>query len=228
MAPYDVLMILVLAGATVFGAWKGMAWQIASLSSLVLSYLVALRFSPQLAQFFGQKAPLNRFLAMLAIYLGTSLVIWMAFRVVAGVIDRVRLKEFDRQVGALFGLAKGTLLCVAITFFAVTLSAVARDRVLESRSGPTIARLLNRAPAVMPPELHELLRPYMERLETELNSPQAKSAEESAPLWRPPGAPAGSAPSEPKTPTEPTPSSPKAPLRQAIRWLGEQGSGGTR
>jgi len=226
MTPYDILMILVLAGATVFGAWKGMAWQIASLSSLAVSYFVALRFSPQLAPLFGQQAPLNRFLAMLAIYLGTSLVIWMAFRIVAGVIDRVKLKEFDRQVGALFGFAKGALLCVAITFFAVTLSALARDKVLESRSGPTIARLLNRAPAVMPPELHDMLRPYMERMEKELNSPQAKSAEETAPLWKPPGAPSGAPATAPKSPAEPGSSSPTAPLRQAIRWLDEQSSGG--
>lgn len=224
MAPYDILMILVLVAATIFGAWKGMAWQIASLSSLAVSYFVALRFSPQVAHLFGQQPPLNRFLAMLAIYLGTSLVIWMAFRVVAGVIDRVRLKEFDRQVGALFGLAKGALLCVAITFFAVTLSALARDKVLESRSGPTIARLLDRAPAVMPPELHQMLRPYMERLETELNSPRTKSAEENAPPWRPPGAPSSDAPRAPQSPAEAPSVTPAAPLSQAIRWLGEQGS----
>ena len=34
---YDLLMIAVLAGTTVFGFMKGMAWQIASLGSLVLS-----------------------------------------------------------------------------------------------------------------------------------------------------------------------------------------------
>ncbi len=226
MAPYDILMILVLAGATLFGAWKGMAWQIASVSSLVVSYLLALRFSPRIAHLFGQQAPFNRFLAMLAIYLGTSLVIWMVFRVVAGVIDRVRLKEFDRQVGALLGLAKGALLCIAITFFAVTLSAVARSRVLESRSGPTIARLLNRAPAVMPPELHEMLRPYMERMEHELNSPRSPEADETAPLWSPPGAPAEGALAPPKTSADAPPSVPEPPLRQAIRWPTEQESGG--
>lgn len=46
MEPYDILMLVVLAGATVFGAWKGMAWQLASLSSLVVSYLAALRSAP--------------------------------------------------------------------------------------------------------------------------------------------------------------------------------------
>ena len=65
-------------------------------------------------------------------------------------IDRVRLREFDRQMGALFGAAKGILLCVAITFFAVTLSAQARSAVLRSRSGHVIALFLDRADAMVP------------------------------------------------------------------------------
>jgi len=119
MQTYDFLMIAVLVAATLFGFWKGMAWQLASLASLGLSYIAALKFSEQLAPVFGDHAPWNRFVAMLAIYIGTSFVIWMLFRLVAGAIDKVRLESFDRQLGAMFGLAKGVLLCVVITFFAV-------------------------------------------------------------------------------------------------------------
>jgi membrane protein required for colicin V production len=161
-------MLAVLVAATLFGAWKGMAWQVASLASLVLSYLVALRFSEQYAPRFGDQAPLNRFIAMFVLYMVTSLAIWFAFRIVAGFINRVRLREFDRQMGAVVGAAKGVLLCVAITFFAVTLSAQARTAVLESRSGYMIARLLDQAHGVMPRELHEVLDPYLNRLEKEL------------------------------------------------------------
>ena len=75
MQPYDYFMLVVLVGATIFGFWKGFAWQIASLASFVASYFVALRFSPQLAPLFGDTAPFNRFLAMLVLYLGTSLAI---------------------------------------------------------------------------------------------------------------------------------------------------------
>jgi len=166
--PYDIAMAIVLVSATVFGAWKGMAWQLASLASLVVSYVVALRFSEQAAPIFGTQAPLNRFLAMLVLYLATSLVIWLVFRVVAGIIDRVRLKEFDRQLGAIFGATKGVLLCVAITFFAVTLSATARDAILKSRSGYYIAVLIHRANPLMPREIHDVLGPYLDRLEGEL------------------------------------------------------------
>jgi membrane protein required for colicin V production len=169
-------MLVVLVGATVFGAYKGMAWQIASTASLVLSYLVALRFSEQLAPRFGQQAPLNRFIAMFVLYMATSLVVWLAFRVVANFINRVRLREFDRQMGALFGAAKGVLWCVAITFFAVTLSERARSAVLDSRSGYMIARLLDRADGVMPRELHGVLDPYLNRLGQGLDPNQAQPA----------------------------------------------------
>lgn len=169
MQIYDICMLAVLGIATLLGAWKGMAWQIASAASMVASYFLALRFSAPLAHHFGAQAPLNRFLAMAALFAGTSLVIWVAFRMVKGFIDRVRLREFDRQMGALFGAAKGVLICVAITFFAVTLSSKARSAVLASRSGYYIAVLLDRAEGVMPRELHQVLDPYLRKLEKELD-----------------------------------------------------------
>src|SRR3972149_1242062 len=119
---YDIVMLVVLVAAAVLGAWKGMVWQIASLASLVFSAWVAIHFSASLAPYFSAKEQWNRFLAMLVLYIVTSLAIWLLFRMVSGIIDRVKLREFDRQMGALFGLAKGALLCLVITFFAVTLS----------------------------------------------------------------------------------------------------------
>ncbi len=170
MEAYDVFMLLVLIAATIFGVWKGMAWQVASLASLVVSYFVALKASPQIAPMFGEQAPWNRYLAMLALYLVTSLVIWMAFRVVSGMIDRVKLSEFDRQIGGLFGLAKGVLLCVAITIFAVSLLPEQhKQTILESRSGYYIAVLLDKSHNVIPPELHDVLHPYIHQAQEQLN-----------------------------------------------------------
>jgi membrane protein required for colicin V production len=168
METYDLVMLAVLGSATILGAWKGMAWQVASLSSLVLSYFAALRFSPIVAPYIHVSEPTNRFVAMLIVYLATSAAIWLLFRVVAGAIDRVKLKEFDRQVGGLFGAAKGVLWCVVITFFAVTMSPSAREMVLRSRSGYYIAVLIDRAEPVMPAEVRDVLRPYLERLDHEL------------------------------------------------------------
>jgi membrane protein required for colicin V production len=174
MDSYDLIMILVLAGTTLWGAWKGLAWQLASLTAIVASYFLALRFSEALAPMFGSEAPLNRFVAMFALYMGTSLVVWVLFHFVKGFINRLRLQEFDHQIGAVVGAAKGVLFCVVITFFAVTLIPSGRDTVLQSSSGHYIALLLNRADPVIPSEIHKVLDPYLNRLETELQPDGAK------------------------------------------------------
>jgi len=172
MQAYDLLMLIVLVAAVVWGAWKGLAWQIASLASLVASYVVALTFRQQVAQFISAAPPWNMFLAMLILFLGTSLVVWVGFNFVAELIEKVKLKEFDRQVGALFGLAKGVLLCVLITLFAVTLlSEPQRQAICTSRSGYYIAVLLDHADGVIPGELHEVLDPYIDRLDSQVDHP---------------------------------------------------------
>ncbi len=182
MEPYDILMLVVLAGATLFGIWKGLAWQLASTASLVVSYLAALRFSTELAPYFGNQAPLNRFIAMLVLYGATSFGIWLVFRFVSSWIDRCRMREFDRHLGGVIGAAKGTLLCIGITFFAVTLSQSSRETVLRSRSGCYIALLLDQAGSVMPHELHQVLNPYLDRLEQELD-PAGSGRRSSGPDW---------------------------------------------
>jgi membrane protein required for colicin V production len=172
MQGYDLLMIVVLVAAVVWGAWKGFAWQVASLASLVASYVVALTFRQQVAQFIDATPPWNIFLSMLILFLGTSLVVWLGFNLVAEIIEKVKLKEFDRQVGALFGFAKGVLLCVLITLFAVTLlSEAQRQAICTSKSGYYIAILLDHADAVIPSEVHEVLDPYIDQLDRQVDHP---------------------------------------------------------
>jgi membrane protein required for colicin V production len=196
---YDLVMLAVLAMATLFGLWKGMAWQIASLASLVVSVIVAIRMSGQVAPMISAQEPWNRFIAMLLLYLATSAGIWLAFRVVARIIDRIRLKDFDRQVGALFGLAKGALLCLVITFFAVTLSESLRQNVLTTYSGRTIAKAIKQTSPIMPPEVRKVLGTYIDQLDRKLD----------------PAAPP-EAPSRPKLPTIPL----TAELPRAAEALG--------
>ncbi len=171
---YDLLMLLVLGANLLLGLWKGMVWQVATIGSLVLSYFMALRYSTTLAPMLGISAPLNRFVAMLLLYLASSLFVWMVFRAVSGFIDRLKLTEFDHQVGGLFGAAKGVLWCVGITFFTLSLIPMARGAVLESRSGHYIALLLNHADDVMPTEFHQVLDPYLNKFQNELSPDSAK------------------------------------------------------
>lgn len=178
MDTYDIVMLVVLAGATLFGAIKGFAWQLASLGSVVVSYFVAYRFREPLAESIRAEPPWNLFLAMLILFVGTSLVIWVGFRMISRTIDRLKLKDFDRQIGAAFGLAKGALFCILITMFAVTLLGPStREQIVQSRSGYYIAKVLDKSDMVIPPELHEVVAPYIEKFENKLRSAGSNSAE---------------------------------------------------
>jgi membrane protein required for colicin V production len=174
---YDIIMLVVLIGTALFGAIKGFAWQLASIGSIVLSYLVAYNFREPLSQSIHADPPWNRFLAMLILFIGTSLVIWVAFRMVSNSIDRLRLKEFDRQIGALFGLAKGALYCILVTMFGVTLLGESiREKIVVSRSGHYIASVLDRSEAIIPEEIHEVVGPYLDRFDKSFKSREQNPA----------------------------------------------------
>lgn len=185
METYDIVMLVVLAGATLFGAVKGFAWQVASIASLVVSYIVAYRFREPFSEAIKADPPWNKFLAMLILYVGTSLVIWVGFRMISRSIDKMKLKDFDRQIGAAFGLAKGVLFCTLITMFAVALVGPnLREKIVESRSGYYIAKVLDKSDMVMPPELHDVIAPYIERFEQRMANPGLEDDRQIALPWQ--------------------------------------------
>ena len=171
MQSYDLIMLIVLAAAAAFGAWKGLAWQVASVVSMFASYLVAYQFRDQLAAKIDSPAPWNMFVAMLILFLGTGIAVWVGFGLLRKSIDQLKLKDFDRHVGALLGLVKGGLLCIIITFFGLMLlGPKEKQAIVNSYSGHVIARVLHKADAVLPREVHAVLDPYINRLEDQLES----------------------------------------------------------
>ncbi len=170
MQGYDLFMLALLIGAALFGAIKGLAWQIASMASIFVSCFAAYQFRDRLAPEINAQPPWNMFLAMLILFLSASLVIWIGFHMVAKFIDRMKLREFDRQAGTLLGLAKGGVLCIVVTFFAVTLLGDGQRRsVVQSYSGRFIAKFLHDADAVMPQEVKKVLGPYFNKLDQQLD-----------------------------------------------------------
>lgn len=168
MQIYDIVMIVILLGATAFGFVKGLAWQVASLASLVVSYLAAAAFSGTVAPMFGGEGPWSRVVAMLVIFVVVGAAIWFLFRLVAALIDRIKLQEFDRQLGAIVGAVKGGLLCLAVTFFLVTLSESARESILHTKTGYWAAWAMDQGHALMPTEVHDHLEPYIHSLDDAL------------------------------------------------------------
>jgi membrane protein required for colicin V production len=173
---YDLVMLGILAAAALLGYFKGMVWQLAWIAGIAASSYAAFRFGAVLAPFFGTQAPWNRFAAMLAVYAGTSIAVWLVFRVISGAINAVHLSAFDHQLGLLLGLAKGVLLCVVVTFFSVTLAPAYRHQIVASRSGRLVAELIVRADTYLPKEIHETVDPFVKQFEQQFENPPGSPA----------------------------------------------------
>ena len=162
---YDLLVLGILGLSTVRGAARGFVWQLASISALILCFAFAETFSLGLAPYIGVRPPLNRWIAMLVLYLVLSFLAFATARKLRDWIERARFVEYDRHLGAIFGFVKGVTICLVMTFFVVTLSEKVRAQVLDSHSGHMAALVMDRLHPVMPAELHDVLEPYIHQLD---------------------------------------------------------------
>jgi len=84
-------------------------------------------------------------------------------------IEKMSLKEFDRHAGALLGAITGVILCVSVTLFSVTmLKENQRQYIVQSKSGLYITKWINEFEGVFPPAVHQVLSPYIKRLNEEM------------------------------------------------------------
>jgi membrane protein required for colicin V production len=163
MPIYDVGMLIVLGIAIWFGYRKGLAWQIASLAAVIVSYIVAVNFREPVSQFIQAEAPWNRIGAMLILFLGTSLLIWTVYAQVNKSLKQAELKGFDRQMGALLGALKGAILCMVITMFAVSLMGdKAHQAVHTSTIGPYVEKGIWTLSDIVPAEIAKYVDPHVE------------------------------------------------------------------
>lgn len=167
MTLYDIAMSLILVVGIAQGAWRGMIGQIAPVASLLLGYVIALPLSAIVAPWFGSGS-MNRIVALLVLYLLVALSVYMMVRSIRETLERHKLQDFDRHVGALLGGGKGLLFALAVTFFAVGLSPSARPYILPTYSGFAAAVVMDRLHAVMPGQVHGLLEPYIHKLDDTL------------------------------------------------------------
>jgi membrane protein required for colicin V production len=165
---YDVAVLAVLGYSVFRGARKGIVWQLAVIGAIVLCFTFAQSFSLAIAPFFAVEPPLNRWLAMLVLYAVFSFLSFAAARKLRGWIEAAKFEEYDRHLGAVFGLVKGVVFCLVMTFFAVTLSGKfpgLREQVFDSYAGKAAAIAMDRLHPVMPDELHDVLAPYIHSLD---------------------------------------------------------------
>jgi membrane protein required for colicin V production len=164
---YDLLTLGILMYAMFRGAMKGIVWQLATIAALLMCFFFSGSLSHVIAPFIRVEEPLNKWIAMLILYLGFSFVCFGAARVLHEGIEKMRIEALDRHLGALLGLVKGGMFSLFLTFFLVTLSHTARESIINSESGYVSAVVIDRLDPVIPGDLHALLEPYLRRLDPE-------------------------------------------------------------
>jgi uncharacterized membrane protein required for colicin V production len=162
---YDLLTLGILMYAMFRGAMKGVVWQLATIAALLMCFFFSGSLSHVVAPFIRVEEPLNKWIAMLVLYLGFSFVSFGIARVMHEAIENMRIEALDRHLGALLGLIKGAMFSMFLTFFLVTLSHSARESIINSESGYVAAVAIDRLDPVIPGDLHALLEPYLRRMD---------------------------------------------------------------
>ena len=184
MQGYDILMLGVMAVAVIRGYSKGLAWQVSSIAAILLSYFVAYRFKDRLSPHIDMADPWRGLVAMMVLFVGTSLIIWFIFQNIRGAIEKAKLRDFDKQLGAIFGGIKGAAWCTVITVVALTfLQPGMSEQIVHSRSGGYIARIISSSKRLIPSEVQEVVQPYLQRAEEQLQERAEQSASELAQDW---------------------------------------------
>jgi uncharacterized membrane protein required for colicin V production len=161
MTPYDAVMAGMIVAGMVWGAVRGIVWQVASLASLFLGYTVSHMGSAQVAAYFPGDPLVSRSLAMAAIYVGVSAGVFAIAWLIRATLRAIRFEAFDRYLGMLLGGLEGALLVLVGTLFVVSLAPAMRDPIFQSPSGKVVASVMGSVGPVLPDEARTVLAPFL-------------------------------------------------------------------
>jgi membrane protein required for colicin V production len=177
---YDGVMLAIVVFAVIHGAVKGMAWQLAPIASLVLGYLFAMPLSAATAPWFGQP-PLNRVFSLIVMYMLVSLGVYLVARSLRESIEKAKLAEFDRHLGALLGGVKGVLFTTVLTVGLLSVSPTAAGFIIHSESHTIASRIIDVVCPLLPQDVHRVIDPYLAPLHDHANDRPAPFADDKEP-----------------------------------------------
>jgi membrane protein required for colicin V production len=166
MAGYDLIMCAIAIVAILFGAWKGLAWQVAWIATLTIGSLLAVQLRGDLAEQLTMVGPAGSYLAMAIVFAVVATMIWLIYRIFMSWIRRQGLARFDRRAGAACGIINGLLLCIVVTLVGLSLSGPSgRSRITESQSGRWITSLLVRSNSYLPGDVQQKVQRLLQPVE---------------------------------------------------------------
>lgn len=119
MTGFDYFVIVLLIGSMVLGFMRGVVGEVLTLAAWILAFLVARKYGVQLGEQFLQSslndANVRALTGWALTFLGVLLAMSLLRLTLRGLLRAVGMGGFDRVLGLAFGLARGSLLVLALT-----------------------------------------------------------------------------------------------------------------
>lgn len=158
---FDLFLIVSCVAGLVTGAWKGFAWQLAGILSVVLGFVGGQPLAAIVIGQFEEPTTFDRFLAFAISYGLISVGCYLCALALRRKLEKEDLKRLDRHLGAFIGTVHGLVLCSVVTMFVLVLVPSSRDPVLNRPTGQVLALTLDGLHGLFPDGLHEILHPYL-------------------------------------------------------------------
>lgn len=100
---------------------SGAIREAASLAGWVIAFYVATHFGDAVAPWLPRsmtEGTAGAIILFLMMFIGTRILVWLAGRMVRGMVSAVGLSSLDRLLGAAFGFCKGMVIAVALVLVA--------------------------------------------------------------------------------------------------------------
>ncbi len=124
--PVDLFIITTILISLILGLWKGFVRSLTALTGLVLGFVIAGKYYPEVQVYLYKISSLNPQIAMIISMLALFVMVQAAFvlirKLLDTLIDITRLGWLDRVLGALMGASTG-LVFIAVTVQALILTA---------------------------------------------------------------------------------------------------------
>ncbi|HYG55543.1 MAG TPA: CvpA family protein [Burkholderiales bacterium] len=157
----DYAVIAVMAVSVLWGALRGLIREIMSLGAWVIAFLAANLFAGPFAAYMPQaiqRPELRVLVAFVSIFLLALVVTTLFGLILSKIAKSIGLGGVDRGLGALFGVARGLLIVLALAL-AAGLTRFPEDGAWKSSlSGPWMARAALALKPWLPPALADRLR----------------------------------------------------------------------
>ena len=161
MSALDIAILAVLALSVAWGIWRGFVRETLSLVGWVLAFLAANAVAAQLGELLPAswaRPEVRVLIAFVVVFVLVLSATTLVAALLSKLFKRAGLGGVDRTLGALFGLARGVVILLAVTI-AAGLTSMPRDPMWSSSVGAgMLVRTVLQLRHWLPPRLERRLR----------------------------------------------------------------------